>query len=57
MSNAANAAERHPDGHNFHLEPRQKVEILLKRSGQVEVEPFDTSDDEAGSSDDTDEDE
>jgi exodeoxyribonuclease VII small subunit len=34
---------------------QQKVEILLKRSGQVEVAPFDAPDDDADSSDDTDE--
>jgi exodeoxyribonuclease VII small subunit len=29
---------------------QQKVEILLKRSGQVEVQPFDSPDDEPGES-------
>jgi exodeoxyribonuclease VII small subunit len=34
---------------------QQKVEILLKRSGQVEVEPFETPDEEPRSQDDEEE--
>ena len=34
---------------------QQKVEILLKRSSQVQVEPFDTPDDDESSPRDTDE--
>jgi exodeoxyribonuclease VII small subunit len=36
---------------------QQKVEILLKRSGQIEVQPFETSDDEADSDESDDEEE